>query len=514
MTGATLLVGGRIYTGRRYAEALLVQDDRVVAVGPEEAVRRSVPSGTDRLDLVGRLVVPGLADAHLHLGMMTRARAGADVTDVRSIPELGRRLALWAETHPRVPVVGGGLTLETLAERRWPTAQELDGAVPDRPVVVFHASGHAAVANTRALDAASASGGTIRQGGGSPGVLVEQQLEALWPLVTEALPLTPVGIEEVVRELTGLGITAVGTMNSGPEELSVLRELDGAGRLPIRVRAYPPLALALERGLRGERRDRGAFAVVGVKVFLDGAFGPRTASLSEPYADDPGTRGVEREDDARLREALAIAHRQELTPALHAIGDRAVARATGLLSELSREGGPARIEHASLTPPPVLEHLRTLGARLVVQPGFVLSDVWLAARLGPARTRWAYAFRMLSDLGVLLGGSSDAPYDPPDPWRGMRAAVHRGDELGRSANPWPEQALTEPEALALYATGAHRALGDERSGSLEVGSSADLVILSVPRLGEAIRAGVDAVEATWVGGTPVYRRPPTPASAS
>jgi hypothetical protein len=319
--------------------------------------------------------------------------------------------------------------------------------------------------------------------------------------VREGLPLTPEAVERTMRELAALGLTAVGTMNTGEEELAILRQLDRDGRLPFRVRAYPPLGRAPEVARLRERQG-SQLRVVGVKAFLDGAFGPRTASIRGPYADDASTEGIDRGDDASLRGALDEACRLGLGPALHAIGDRAVERAARLLSGRQAERAPPRIEHASLTPPAVLEALRRAGAHLVVQPGFVASDVWLSARLGPERARWAYAFRTLSDLGMPLAGSSDAPYDGADPWRGMRAAVRRQDDLGRSANPWPDQALTEVEALTLYGQGAHAALGDPGGGQLEPGAPADFVVLSVQRLGDAVRLGGSAVRETWARGRP------------
>ena len=514
MTEATLWVGGRVHTGRRLAEALLVEGDRVAAVGTEDEVRRAAPTGADRHELGGRLVVPGLADAHLHLGELARARDGLDVSRARSIPELGRQISGWAEAHPRSAVVGRGLDLERLAERRWPTVGELDAGGRDRPVVVYHASGHAAVANSAALETAYGPGRAGKAGASAPAHVVEEQLEALRPIVREALPLSPETLEAVAQALVRVGLTAVGTMNTGPEELAALETLDDAGRLPLRVRAYPPLARASEVTPHDDRPGPGRLAVVGVKGFLDGAFGPRTASLEEPYADEPTTSGVGRGDDRGLSEALEAATSRGLVPALHAIGDKAVGQAVRLLSRLPPGARPPRIEHASLTPPPLLEPLRRLGATLVVQPGFVLSDVWLPERLGRERVRWTYLFRTLADLGVPLAGSSDAPFDPPDPWRGIRAAVVRHDELGRSANPSPDQTLTEPEALSLYTTGAHGALGKDRGGELEVGAEADLVVLSVRRLGEAVRTGGSSVEETWLAGRRVFRQASPPGSGS
>ena len=508
MTEATLFVGGRVYTGRRYVEALLVEGATVVAVGTEASVRRAAPTGADRRDLGSALVVPGLADAHLHLGDLSRERFALDLSPATSITALQDRIREASRRHPRGPLVGVGLDVERLVERRWPGAGELDAVVADRPVVLYHVSGHAAVVNTATLGRGPP--GIVDRPDrlrGPEGLLVEEELLGLEPIVAEALPLTADGLEATMGDLVQLGVTAVGAMNPEADELRLLDQLGAQGRLPLRVRAYPPLGPKVPSP-RVPARPEDRFLIVGVKGFLDGAFGPRTASLDDPYSDAPATQGISRGDDHVLRQQLDEAVDAGLAPALHAIGDHAVSRAARLLKGRGSRAVPARIEHASLTPPGLLGPLRASDAHLVVQPGFLLTDLWLRGRLGRERSRWAYAFRTLADAGIPLAGSSDAPYDAVDPWRAMCAAVDRADDLGRSANPAPDEALTETEAFGMYAHGAHQALGDPQGGRLEPGARADLVVLSAPRLGEAIRRGVTAVRETWVEGRPFVPPPP------
>ena len=187
----------------------------------------------------------------------------------------------------------------------------------------------------------------------------------------------------------------------------------------------------------------------------------------------------------------------------------AVARALSLLPDSRDPDRPAvRIEHASLVPPGLLPDLDRLRPRLVVQPGFVWSDGWLRERIGPERARWAYPFRTLLLRGIPLAGSSDAPYDPIDPWRGIRAAVGRVGPDGRSANPDVEEALSPEEAVGLYTVGAAAAVGEPGRGHLEVGAVADLAVLSTPDLASAVRyPGVPVLE-TWVGGQRSWPRSP------
>ena len=486
----------------------------VVSAGSEPEVRRSVPTGTEVVRLEGRLVIPGLIDAHLHLESLARLRTSLDLTDVRDLDDLTRRVREWEAAHPAGPVVGRGLDVERSLQGRWPTRADLDRMVGDRPVILRHVSGHAAVGNGAALAAAAVDSRPSadlqacvgRDADGRPnGILYEEAMSWWGPLLS-----TPTTEEEVARALSSLaplGLTTVASMAVSGEELTTLRSLAAAGRLPLRVRAYVQLLRLAELRPAGLAPvgAPGRFVVVGAKGFTDGAFGTRTAWLSEPYADGPEGSGIAVESDETLSAALEASNSLRLAPALHAIGDRAVARAARLLAPyVGRDGAPARIEHVGLTPPSVLSVLDRVRPALVVQPGFVWSDFWLPARLGAERARWAYLFRSLRDRGHLLAGSSDAPVDPPDPWRGLRAAVERRNDLGRSANPNPRESLGLEESLELYTLHAGMVLGDPTLGSLEPGARADLLVLDARSLGEAVRRGASAVAETWVDGVRVF----------
>jgi hypothetical protein len=493
---------------------MLIDGGSVVAVGSEVEVRRSAPVGAEVVPLEGRVVIPGLIDTHLHLESLTRLRLSLDLTGVRDLDDLLARVREWASTHPEGTVYGRGLDVERSLRGRWPTRVDLDRAVRDRPVVLRHVSGHAAIGNGAALSAASVEsrspaedhGRVGRDVDGRPnGILYEDAMDWWAPLLS-----APSSEDEMVRTLeclASLGLTTVTSMAVSGGELTVLRSLAADGRLPVRVRAYVPLLRLgeLRRADLAPVGPSGRFTVVGSKGFTDGAFGTRTAWLSEPYADAPEGSGLSVESDETLSSALEASASLGLAPALHAIGDRAVVRAARLLAPyVGRPGAPARIEHVGLTPPAVLSLLDQVRPALVVQPGFLWSDFWLPGRLGADRTRWAYVFRTLIDRGHLIAGSSDAPVDPVDPWRGLRAAVERRDAWGRSANPDPREALTLEEAVQLYTRNAGAVLGEPTLGSLEPGARADFVVLASKRLGEALRSGARAVQETWVSGDRVF----------
>ncbi len=514
MTDAVVFRGGRVFTGRRYADALLIEAGRVVAVGTDAEVARQAPTGAERREIPGRLIVPGLVDAHLHLAEIVRQRHGPAIADAGSFRDVAGRVAAWAAVHPGGPVVGRGWDPERWSDRRWPDRRVLDASTGDRPTILYHASGHAALANTAALREAGIDPDRPapddpafgRAADGRPdGLLFEDAMRAVGPVAEAAGAIDGPSLARVLSELVGRGITAVGTMATSAAELAALAELDADGRLPIEVRAYVRLGDAprhrVSEGAPASRRLR----VTGVKAFLDGAFGPRTAWLGAPYADAPSTSGLAIGSEEELGTVLGAAAERGLAPAVHAIGDRAVDRALRLLAPLvGRTPAPVRIEHVGLTPPELLPALARVRPALVVQPGFVASDGWLSERLGRERSGEAYRFRTFRSLGLVVAGSSDAPFDPVDPWRGIRAAVRRRGEDGRSANPDPAESLPVEEALGLYTTGAAEALGMADRGRLEPGAPADLVVLSVARLGSVLDAAPDGPSAeTWVAGRPV-----------
>jgi predicted amidohydrolase YtcJ len=518
MTDFLRLAGGQIFTGSRTVESLVIEGGRVVAAGSEAEARRTSPTGTVVVRLDGQLVIPGLVDAHLHLADLTRAREGLSLRDLRSLPGLVTRLEAWMRDHPAGPVVGYGWSVEQLSEQREPTARDLDRASGDRPVVLYHVSGHAAVLNRAALEAVGYGAGSPDPPGGrlgrapdgSPdGRVYEAAMSPVGHLVRAATMPGPEAVRRTVRLLNAFGVTTVGSLSTTPPELESLRVASAGGETTLRIRCYMRLNHwdDLPVGGWSSAPSPDLLAVVGVKAFVDGAFGPRTAWLVDPYADRPAESGLPVLREAELVEFLRRCAREGRQPAVHAIGDRALVEVLRGLERLGGDGPRSpRIEHASLVPPTSFPLLDRIRPTLIIQPGFVWSDEWLEQRLGAARARWAYPFRSLLDRGYALGGSTDSPYDPPDPWRGLAAAVTRVSPNGASANPATEEALTPAEALGLFTTGAARALGEPSLGALEPGSPGDFVVLEARDVAEAIRGGAGRVESTWFSGRRVFDR--------
>ena len=505
---------GRIFTGRHYAEAILVSDGRVVATGHRSEIERLCPTGTDRVELGTRLIIPGLIDNHVHLFETAEVTRGASVRGVRSVQELTDRLHEIAEGRPDEPVSATGWDDTRMRDGRWPTREDVDRAVPDRPAIAWRVCRHAAVANSALLEqlgidssTPDPEGGRIgRDASGEPdGRLFDRALEAVNDVIPTIDRVQPPAIAAVLREAASYGLTTVVAMGAEPAEIEALRWHLAAESSPVRVRAYVRAERVAESSALLRRSLPPDLRIVGGKIVADGSLGARTAWLAEPYVDAPEETGFAQSSVDAMADLMAEVQQAGLQLAVHAIGDQAVFRVLTLLT-FQPGLSTSRIEHASLTPPSLVFQMDRVRPFVVVQPGFTRSDSWLVDRLGPSRARWAYAYRTLWERGHILAGSSDAPTEPLDPWVGIRAATDREvpPELGEIA----DERLTDEDALTLYTRHGGLVLGEPSLGTLEPGAVADLVVLRASHLPDAIAAGSAAVEETWREGRPVFTASP------
>lgn len=507
-------VNGRIWTARRWVEALLAVEGVVVTAGTDDAVRRDRPDGTPTVDLEGHWLLPGLVDAHFHLADTVVGRSGADLAGARSISELREGVVAQAEGGPAGrPLLARGWDEGRLAERRYPTRDDLDRWPVEAPVVLYRTCDHVAVVNSRALErlglddaSPDPEGGRLgREGHRLTGVLFEGALARLRPIQSESFAAERRRVGPMFRELARVGLTTIAPMSAEPEEVSLALDSLGGSRLPIRLRPYVRFH-RLAEARRSVPARLPWVHLAGVKLVADGSLGARTAWLERPYDDAPGVTGMGTLRRPALDEALSTAATLGLPVAIHAIGDAAVGEALAALEAAPVVGVP-RIEHASVTPPEVFAALRRVRPVLVVQPRFLVSDTWLAERLGPARARWTYAFRTLLAAGLTMAGSSDSPIEPFDPWTGIRAA----------SSPrlhGPSERLDQVSAFALYTSGAGRALGEPELGSLEVGCFADAVRVRGRTWSDVLALGAEGVETTYLAGEPTFERRAEPASAA
>jgi hypothetical protein len=285
------------------------------------------------------------------------------------------------------------------------------------------------------------------------------------------------------------------------------------GGLGLRVVKYLPLAAldpALALRLRSGLGDDW-LRIGGLKLFADGALGPRTAAMLEPFAGEPDNRGILTLEPAALADVVRRATAGGLSLAVHAIGDRA----NRLVLDAFAAAGPApasvrqRIEHVQLIHPDDVGRLAALGVVASMQPIHATQDAVMADRYWGGRAATAYAWRSLLDAGATLAFGSDCPVEDWNPFLGIHAAVTRArpDGYGGPEGWQPRQRITVAEAVRAYTWGAAYAAGmEERLGSLRAGKLADLVIVDrdIFTCDPAVIAET-RVEATMIGGRWVYR---------
>ena len=466
--------------------ALLVRGGRVAAAGTEAEVRHAALPGARTLHLDG-YVTPGITDAHVHLTTWALGRRRVDLNAARTLDEGVAAVAAAA-------AAGEGWVRGLGWDRhRWgalPTREPLDRVCPDRPAFLLSHDIHGAWVNSEALrrcgiDASTPDpeGGEIVRdpSSGEPtGVLLEKAVR----LVESHLPPdsaqdVAAALDEAQGELHALGITGVHSVEvTGMEDFAAM---EAAGRLRLRVLQAVPLA-RLEHAIAvGIRSGFGSewLRVGGVKMFLDGALGSRTAWMREPY-EGSGDRGIRTLEPDAFRDAVRRAAAAGIASTVHAIGDAAVALAIDVLGSTPRPAAmPHRIEHVQLCPPDLWARAGASGVVGSMQPVHLMTDIPAAERhWGHPRARGAYAFRPLLDAGMTLAFGSDAPVETLDPRPGLFAAVRR---VGWTGEPqggwWQENALTAEEALRAYTEGPARAAGLAHSqGRLLPGHDADLAV--------------------------------------
>lgn len=509
--------------------AVFHQGDKVPRAG-HKAVRYHI-------DGHGQVLLPGLIDAHVHVMDTGLALLTLDLSAATSLDDALARIAAFARAHPdRAWILGSGWNQERWALGRFPTAAELDRAVPDRPVWLIRADYHAGWANHAALRAAGVTaatptpeGGAIeRDADGAPaGVLVDHARA----LVAKAVPPpTPrdrdLALATAMADFSRRGLTAAADMGTSLDDWLAFRRAGDANALYVRIIAYAAGTETMA-AIGGSGPTAWLYAdrlrMGGVKLFMDGALGSRGAWLKAPYADQPATRGLPLLSDTQLGNLMSRAAMDHYQVAVHAIGDAANAQVLTTIGELSatyRGDRRWRIEHAQIVDPadwPTIGAIAANGGLIAsMQPVHQTSDRTMAeARLGPARLAGAYAWKGLQTAGAVLAFGSDSPVERPDPWAGIAAALTRQDETGAPAGGWhPDQRVDRTTALAGYTSAAaYAGFAEAHFGRIAPGLRADFILVDTdPMTADAPAIRKTRVLQTWVGGGKTWdaETPPKP----
>lgn len=503
--GKTVFFNGTIHTPAGRASALLADGQTIAAVGEDREVL-TLSEGAERVDLGGRLMLPGFIDGHMHFLSYALSLEQANLTGSRSVGEVRSRLKAFIDEVKPSPdewITGRGWNNELFEGTQFFTTSDLDDLTPQNPTVLTRACGHVAVVNTAAMKVLGLRGDTVFPGGvvelddkGSPtGVLRETAVQ--W-----VRSMKPVPEGEKLHKLVDLagknaaaaGLTSIHSDDMGAvgwdfkTVLDFYSGLEKEGKMPVRITAQ--LQLRDRKGLdsflaEGWRTGDGtpAFHMGPLKLFTDGSMGGRTALLREEYSDMPGVYGMAIYEAEELEDLVMTAHLAGMQIAIHGIGDGALEMCLNAL-EKARERNLRKarhyIVHCQMGDMDQYHRMARLGVGAAIQPPFVPSDRLMALkRIGEKRSRTGYAWKTLLDLGIFLSGGSDCPVEPFDPLWGIYGAVTRKDREGLPEGGWNSmQKLTVEEAVDLYTKGgAYASFEEHKKGALQGGKYADLVVL-------------------------------------
>lgn len=527
-----LLTGGSVFDGHRYrgAASVLVEADRVVAVGEQAALRERDPRAQE-VDCAGGLVAPGFIDAHVHVVQGGLERLRCDLSECESAEDCLAVVAGYAEgLPPGAWVLGGGWSMAWFPGGT-PTAEALDRVTGDRPAFLPNRDHHGAWVNSAALRLAGVSKATPdpadgrleRDDDGRPtGTLHEGAMV----LVGRVVPDTTedelyAGLLAGQSYLHSLGVTGwqdaiigdyAGMSDPGP----AYRRAVGSGELTGDVVGalwwdrYRGLTQVPDLVARREELTHGRFRATSVKIMQDGVAENFTAAMLHPYLDRCGhatdNRGHSFVPAAELREAVHALAAEGFQVHVHAIGDRGVREALDAFE--GAEPGRHHIAHVQVVHPDDVRRFAELGVAANIQALWACADEQMLELtvpfLGPERSAWQYPFGDLLRAGARLVAGSDWPVSSPDPLQAIHVAVNRVAH-GEQTEPFlPEQALDLESAFAAYTSGSAWINHRQDAGVLAEGAAADVVLLDRdPFAGPPEEIGAARVVRTWIGGEPV-----------
>lgn len=528
----TVVVGGMVWTGLSSGEAqrgaVAIREGKILAVGDSADIARTIGSRTQVIDAHGGLVLPGFADGHTHFVQGGFQLASLDLRDAATPEEFVRRIAAFAKTRQPGQWIQGGDWDHTLWRgQQLPRREWIDSVTRNNPVFINRLDGHEALANTAAIKAAGVTRDTPTPSGGEilhdartgepTGIFKDQALG----LIDKAIPApSPQEMDSAVARAmayaASLGVTATANMSASWADLASYRRLDRAGRMTLRVYLYFPIDDW--RAVADTVHSAGAgdewVHIGGLKGFMDGSAGSRTAYFFDAYDDSAGYHGLLQNTEADMRTWIGNADSAGLQVAVHAIGDRANAILLAIYDSVARAHGVRdrrfRVEHAQHLRP---EDIPLFGRQRIVpsmQPYHAIDDGrWIEQRIGPERIKTTYAFRTLLDTEAPLAFGSDWTVATLDPLWGVYAAVTRRTLDGKHPEGWvPDQKITLAQALRAYTAGNSWAVFAENQwGTLAPGRDADLAVVDHNLFTMAPESLATArVSVTVVGGKVVYRK--------
>jgi predicted amidohydrolase YtcJ len=542
-----VLLHGKIHTedpSRSVVQALAVRGNTIVAVGTDQAVRAFAGPSTRTVDLGGRVVLPGIIDAHTHPAQSAQDLGKCSLDDKALTPSVIKsRVAACLKEQPGEPaqwfevvmVNPSGLTL---------TLADLDSMLPDRPMLLSGSDGHTVWANSPALNFAHITAATQDPAGGHiehdaagrpTGTLRDNAAEiafAAMPAVT--LDQEAAQLNKALDSMRAIGITSVQDAAVDDHLMQIYKRLYDTHRLNMRVRGsfhlkdlHESAAALIGKATQFRAKwsvDPDFLRADAVKIFADGVieYPSQTAALLDPYLDAQGhptrNRGPSYFTQDNLNRIVAAADAAGLTVHIHAIGDRAVRSALDAFAEARRSNGAldnrGQIAHLELINPADFPRFKELGVIANFQLLWAQRDDDYIGNatvkyLGPERSRYLYPARSLRDAGAKIAGGSDWGVSSFDAFTAMEHGITRSERRGRPPL-LPEQSLTLQDMVDAYTINAAFALKQEgTTGSIEAGKRGDFIVLDRDIFSiDPFDLHDTQVTATYLDGREVYAAKP------
>ena len=502
----TVFRNGAVYTvdaARSWAETVAVRGGRIVYVGSDAGVASWIGPATRSIDLQGKMLLPGFHDSHVHLIGGGIELGECDINGLTTVDQILEAVKRYADLYPeRKWIKGGGWPLTV--EEGNPHKSLLDKVVSDRPIMLDAFDGHSVWVNSKALEIAGITKETPDPARGrierdpKTGEPTGTLRESAARLIVNKIP--PYTHQEYVKGLrrglelaNRLGITSVQEASVGEQQLNAFDELDRSNELTVRTVAAMRIDPAkfssqIPQFVEWREKYRGKrLKTTAVKIFQDGVIESRTAALLQPYLVETGDRGWLNLEPEVLKPLAAQLDRLGFQIHIHAIGDRAIQSSFDAL-EFARQQNGSRdsrhhLAHVELFDPTDIDRFRRLGVIANFQPFWASADLYIVKMtepiLGPDRSRWLYPIRSVANTGAVIACGSDWSVTSMNPLDAIQIAVtRRGLTDGPGAAWIPEEVVDLPLMIAGYTiNGAYVNFQEQETGSIEVGKSADLVVL-------------------------------------
>ena len=530
----TLLYNGIISTlddADTMAEAVGITDGRISFVGSNQQAEKL--SFDERVDLQGRMVLPGFVDAHLHMLHYAFVEKSVKLFDCRSVEDMMDAAAARLSQRGSKPLSWlfcRGWNEELFDEPRYPDKKELDALADDIPVIMVRVCGHTAVCNSCGLEKLKKIKEypeIQRDVDEEHGILKENAVQFFYSVLdAPAQEEVEDYIKFGIQKLNEAGVTGIQSddLASLPGKnwrriMSAFKALDSRGEMNLRVyeqclfERFEDLKTFIAEGYRtGQRGDR--FTVGPVKLLQDGSLGARTAALSEPYEGDGDNMGLIIYEQDELDAIAAFCDQHQMQIAVHCIGDRAMDMVLQAIAKSPyRKDNPKDrhgIVHAQITNERILRAMKDNDVIAYIQPVFIDMDMDVVeSRVGSRRMEKIYAWKTMLNMGIPAAGGSDAPVVSFDVLENIYFAVTRKNIHGQPEEGWlPSEAVTIQEAVRLFTKdAAYASYTEDVNGTIETGKYADLVVLDQNLYDISPDAIKDVrVEMTILNGKIIYER--------